>query len=165
VGTPVRRHVPSADVYTARGLIVSNGYDRRLAAGVSFSTSLSNYIASTLPRAGSSYSAGSGLSRLYLRKLLRLYGDQGVTPLLVLMPYQPTALSAFRAVGWQDKLDAAKRYLAKLHRRYGFRVLDYTEIGAFDGDADAFYDGAHVTRANADRILEEAVKQAAECFE
>jgi hypothetical protein len=164
-GTPVRRHVPSADVYTTRGLIVSNGYDRRLAAGVSLDTSLSNYIASVLPRAASSYSAGSGLSRFYLRKLLRLYNDHGAAPLLVLMPYHPAALSAFREVGWQRKLAAAKRYLSRLHGRYAFRVVDYTEIGSFDGDADAFYDGAHVTRRNADLILARAVRQASACFE
>jgi hypothetical protein len=82
----------------------------------------------------------------------------------VLRPYQPTALNAFREVGWQRKLDAAKRYLARLHRRYDFRVLDYTEIASFGGEADGFYDGAHVTKRNADLILARAVRQAAERF-
>jgi hypothetical protein len=164
-GTPQRRHVPSADVYSSRGLIISNGYDRRLAEGVSLDTSLSAYIASVTPRAASSYSAGSGLSRFYLRKLLKLYNDRGVTPLLVLMPYHPSALKAFREVGWQHKLDAAKAYLARLHRRYGFRVLDYTSIRSFGGKAKWFYDGAHVTKQNADRILAKAVAQAPECLD
>jgi hypothetical protein len=161
----VPHRVAPADVYTARSLIVPNGYDRRLAAGISLDTSLSNYITSMLPRAGSSYSAGSGRSKSCLRKLLRLHNGHGVTPLLVLMPYHPTALSAFREVGWQHKLDAAKRYLARLSRRHDFRLFDYTEISSFDGDAGAFYDGAHVTKRNADLILALGARQAPAYFE
>jgi len=164
-GPPTTSHIPSADVYGDRGLIVSNGYDRRLASGVTLDTSLANYVASTLPRAASSPSARSGRSRSYLRKLLRLYNDRSVTPLLVLMPYHPAALKAFREVGWQHKLDAAKDYLAGLHRRYDFRVLDYTDIDSFGGKDEWFYDGAHVVKQNADRILVRAVSQAPECFE
>ncbi len=164
-GTPLKRHIPAADVYSDRGCIVSNGYDRRLAAGVTLAESLQSYLASTVPHAAAANRAGSGLSRFYLRKLLRLYNDRGVTPLLVLMPYHPTALTAFCEVGWERKLDAAKGYLASLQRRYDFRLLDYTELISFGGKSKWFYDGAHVMRQNADLILARAVREAPECFE
>jgi hypothetical protein len=58
-GTPVRRHLPSADVYSARGCIVANGYDRRLTAGVTLAASLDNYLASMVPRAASTSRPGA----------------------------------------------------------------------------------------------------------
>jgi len=79
---------------------------------------------------------------------------------LVLMPYHPAALSAFRAAGWGAKEDELGSYLRSLKGTYRFHLLDYTEITAFHGRQDAFYDGAHVTAANARRILAQAVKDA-----
>ena len=49
-------------------------------------------------------------------------------------------------------------YLDSLRGRYRFRLVDYTDIAAFHGSADAFYDGAHVTEDNARRILAQVVK-------
>jgi hypothetical protein len=163
-GKPETGHVPSADVYGARGNIISTAYDRRLADGVTQATALQNYLASMVSRAAAKPSAGSSQSRFYLRKLVQLYNSRGVTPLLVIMPYHPDALSAFRSVGWEDKVRTLKRYLAKLQERYDVRVVDYTEISSFGGKARWFYDGAHVMKQNADRILARAVKQAPVCF-
>ena len=36
--------------------------------------------------------------------------------------------------------------------------MDYTDIAAFHGTEDGFYDGAHVTAENARRILAQAVR-------
>jgi hypothetical protein len=163
-GKPVASHVPAEDVYSARGCILSNRYDRELAEGITLAGSLSTYLARTVPRAASSSSAGESLSRLYFRKLLQLYNDHGVKPVIVIMPYHPLALSAFRAVGWQKKLDSLEDYLSKLHRRYDFRVLGYTDVSSFGGRQQWFYDGAHIKAENARLILRHAVKAAPECF-
>jgi hypothetical protein len=82
----------------------------------------------------------------------------------VIMPYHPTALAAFRAAGWDTKEEAFKAYLESLRGRYRFHLLDYTALESFHGDPAAFYDGAHVTAANARRILAQAVKDAPEAF-
>ena len=84
---------------------------------------------------------------------MRLFNLHGVQPVLVIMPYHPDALAAFRAVGWQDKLDALNTYLLSLRSKYFFRVRDYTELESFGGDPEGFYDGAHVKRENVRRIV------------
>ena len=43
-------------------------------------------------------------------------------------------------------------------------MLDYTDIAAFDGDAEEFYDGAHITVENSRLLLSKAVEEAPECF-
>ena len=83
---------------------------------------------------------------------MRLYNDHGVTPLIVVMPYQPRVLRAFREAGFQKHLDRLAAYLRDAGTRCRFRVLDLTDIRTFGGSATEFYDGAHVTRENARRI-------------
>jgi hypothetical protein len=162
-GAPVATHVPSYE-FDARGSVVYNGYDRQLAEGITLAMSLRTYLARMVPRASVTSSSGQSLSKYYFRMLLQLYNDHGVKPVLVIMPYHPEALSAFRAVGWQKKLDDLKGYLFRLQRRYQFHLLDYTDISSFGGKPQWFYDGAHVTKQNARLILQQAVKQAPECF-
>jgi hypothetical protein len=163
-GAPVSGHVPSADVYSPQGCILCNGYDRHRERGVTLDKSLRTYLTRMVPRAASTSSAGESLSRLYFRKLLRLYNSRGVIPVLVIMPYHPEALSAFLAVGWQKKADSLKDYLLMLQRHYAFRVLDYTDISSFGGQPQWFYDGSHITKENAGLVLQQAVKQAPDCF-
>jgi hypothetical protein len=43
-------------------------------------------------------------------------------------------------------------------------VLDYTDISSFGGQPQWFYDGAHLTRENASLVLQQAVKEAPDCF-
>jgi hypothetical protein len=154
----------SCNSFNSRGCLLSNTYDEREADGRTLDDSLTSYLASLLPRAASTQPVARSRAELYFRKLLALQNAHGVTPLLVIMPYQPTALRAFRAVGWQTKLDRLKHYLDGLHDEYRFRVLDCTEIATFHGSATAFYDGAHIKRENARRLLRYAVRMAPECF-
>jgi hypothetical protein len=95
---------------------------------------------------------------------MRLYNDHGVTPLIVVMPYQPRVLRVFRDAGFQRHLDRLAAYLRSAGTRCRFRVLDLTDIRTFGGSATEFYDGAHVTRENAHRITRYAVRTAPECF-
>jgi hypothetical protein len=103
-------------------------------------------------------------SRRYFERFLKLFNEHDVSPAIVLMPYHPVALEAFRAVGWQAKHDWLRGYLENLQDSYDFTVLDYTELKSFGGNQDGFYDGSHVTAENARLILEQAVEDAPECF-
>jgi hypothetical protein len=154
-----------ADIlFTARGSLVRNGYDARVERGVSLESTLVKYLAAMVPRAASSSPYARTRSRQYFERTLRLFNLHDVVPVLVIMPYHPTALAAFRAVGWDEKEKQLRLYLESLRGAYRFHLLDYTEIAAFNGLEEAFYDGAHVTSANARRILAQAVEDAPEGF-
>ena len=161
-GPPKRVSFPSKR-YSPRGLLLHNEYDEMLARGRKQEQTLRVYIADLLPRAAAS-GATQTRSRHYFEKLLKLYNDHGVTPAIVIMPYHPLVLEAFRKVGWQAKNDALLAYLRELQQTYDLHILDYTEIESFGGDPRFFYDGAHVMKGNARLILEQAVKDAPECF-
>ncbi len=103
-------------------------------------------------------------AKTYFERTLQLFNLHDVEPVLVIMPYHPTALAAFRAAGWDAKEEAFKAYLESLRGRYRFHILDYTDIASFHGDAGAFYDGAHVTAVNARRILAQAVEDVPQAF-
>jgi hypothetical protein len=146
--------------FTARGSLVRNSYDARLEHGIPFERTLLNYLAAMVPRAASQSPYEKTRSRKYFERTLQLFNLHDVEPVLVIMPYHPAALRAFRAVGWDAKEDEFKRYLKSLKGKYRFHLLDFTEIAAFHGREDSFYDGAHVKAANARRILAQAVKDA-----
>jgi hypothetical protein len=66
-------------------------------------------------------------------------------------------VAAFRAVGWENKIDRLRTYLRALQSRCDLRVVDLLDIESFGGDPDGFYDGAHVTAENARRIIRHVV--------
>ena len=158
------REMQSVDEYSARGQLLHNGYDLRLERGVSFESTLLGYLSEMVPRAGSAAPYAQTRAKQYFERTLELFNLHGVEPVLVIMPYHPDALAAFRAAGWDAKEAAFKSYLESLQGRYSFRLLDYTDLAAFHGSADEFYDGAHVTAVNARRILVQAVKDAPHAF-
>ena len=157
------RELSPDDRFTARGGLVYNTYDARLAGGNSFKRTLAGYLASLVPRAGAPAPYDSTRAKKYLERTLQLFNPHDVEPVLAIMPYHPTALAAFRAVGWGAKEQAFKTYLKSLRGAYRFHLLDYTDIASFHG-RDAFYDGAHVKAANARRILRQAVEDAPAAF-
>lgn len=163
VDTTGRQVGPDA-VFTARGNLARNGYDARLDRGVTLENTLRGYLATMVPRAASPAPYSKTRAKKYFERTLKLFNLHGVEPVLVIMPYHPAALAAFRAVGWDAKEEELRRYLEGLRGSYRFHVLDYTEIDAFNGLEDAFYDGSHVTAANARRILAQAVADAPEAF-
>jgi hypothetical protein len=163
LGPPKHDGIPSNNHYDSRGCLLYNSYDERLERGRTQERALEIYIKSLLPRAAET-GAKQTRSHRYFEKLLRLYNDHGVTPAIVIMPFHPVALEAFREVGWQAKNDALLAYLHGLQQTYDLRVLDYTEIESFGGDPRYFYDGSHVMKENARLILDQAVRDAPECF-
>jgi hypothetical protein len=146
-----------SDEYSPRGALFRNGYDQTEARGIGFDAVMQSYLGRMLPKAAAPSPYGQRRSKEYFEKTLGLFNLHGVEPVLVIMPYHPDALAAFRAVGWQDKLDALIAYLRSLRGRYAFQLLDYTEIASFGGSADGFYDGAHVKRENARRIVKQVL--------
>lgn len=163
VGMPKKGGVTSGNRYSDRGCLLHNSYDERVERGVSLEAILDAYITRLLPNVAST-NPSRARSRLYFRKVLELYNEHGMTPAIVVMPYHPVALEAFREAGWQAKHDWLLDYLTGLQQTYDFRILDYTEIESFGGDADYFYDGSHVTKENARLILKQAVHDAPKCF-
>ncbi len=163
VGKPETRGVPLASRYSDRGCLLYNGHDARVEKGVPLRGILDVYIERMLPKVAAR-SKVQDRSRRYFEKLVRLYNDHGMTPAIVVMPYHPIVLEAFREVGWQVKHDRLIDYFAGLQETCDFRVLDYTELASFGGRAKYFYDGSHVTKENSRLILEQAVRDAPECF-
>lgn len=158
------RELSSDNRFTARGRLLYNGYDRRLERGTPFAKTLSGYLSKMVPRAGGPAAYSQTRARRWFERTLGLFNAHGVEPVLVIMPYHPAALAAFRAAGWGAKEDDLKSYLACLRWRYRFRLVDYTDIASFHGTRDGFYDGAHVTDVNARRILRQLVEDAPEAF-
>jgi hypothetical protein len=165
LGKPVKKEVLGANRYTSRGYLVRNRYDVTRDAGYRFAHHIDVSIARLLPNHAWHGPVQSARARTYFEKTVRLYNEHGATPLVILMPIQPRALSAFRAAGFQRYLDGLDAYLKAAQRRCRFRVLDFTDIRAFGGSAVQFYDAVHPTRENARRIIKRAVELAPECFE
>ncbi len=163
LGAPPPDGLPDDIEYSPRGCLLYNRYDRYVERGRPLERALATWLERLVPNAASPL-AEQSRSRLYFEKLLRVCNDRGVTPAIVVMPQHPVGLEAFREVGWQEKNDALLAYLRGLEGAYDLRVLDYTEIASFGGKARYFYDGSHVTRENARLILEQAVRDAPECF-
>jgi hypothetical protein len=153
-----------SDEYSARGALFRNGYDRTEARGIGFDAVMQAYLGRMLPKAAAPSPHEQRRSKRYFERTLRVFNLHGVEPVLVIMPYHPDALTAFRAVGWQAKLDALYAYLWSLQGRYAFRVLDYTEITSFGGTAAGFYDGAHVKRENVRRIVTQIIADVPDAF-
>jgi hypothetical protein len=152
------RVLQSWDEFSARGALLHNAYDMRVADGVPIATRLSFYLSRVLPKASAPMSYEQTRAKEYLGRTLQLFNLHDVEPVLVIMPYHPEVLAAFRAAGWDAKERAFKTYLDRLRGRYRFKLVDYTDIAAFHGDPDEFYDGAHITAVNARRILAQIVR-------
>jgi hypothetical protein len=149
--------------YSAEGLLLWNSYDAKRARGLPLRQSLDRYIAKTAARM-EKVSATGGVSgrrpsraRSYFVRTLKLLNDHGTTPLIVLMPVQPEVLWVMHAYGWTQSRHKLLDYLQSLRDQYSFVVVDLTDIGSFDGDPAGFYDGVHITQANADRIIDHLV--------
>ena len=158
LGTPEKKEVLGENRYSERGYLVRNRYDiTRERSGYRFDRHIDISIERLLQNHAWNGRTRDARARAYFEKTVMLYNEHGVTPLVVLMPVQPRALRAFRAVGFQRHLDGLTAYLASAQTRCRFRVLDFTEIGSFGGSATEFYDAVHPTRENAGRIIARAV--------
>ena len=163
-GTPPTPNLVAHKRFSSRGLMLHNTYDDRRASGVPLSDVLDAYLRSMLPTAGNTAPVKQTRSHLYFEKTIKLFNRRGIVPVVVIMPYHPRVLQAFREVGWETKVDRLRTYLANLQERCDLRVVDLLEIESFGGSPDEFYDGAHVTMENSARIIRHVAKVVPECF-
>jgi hypothetical protein len=166
LGKPRVREVLGINRFTARGLLLHNIYDeRRARPGYSFARRMDAYIRAILPAATWHGHTAAPRAHAYFERAVKLFNEHDAVPVVVLMPYHPRALKAFRAVGFQRQVDELLGYLKRAKTRCDFRVVNLIDIRSFGGSRNWFYDGAHVTRENARRIIDRTVRLAPECFE
>lgn len=140
--------------YSDLGMLAWNVYDRRFALGLTLDQALDAYIARIL-RSGSGNpdSTYDTRARTYFEKTVTLLNDHGTTPVIVLMPAHPRVLRAMRIHHMGGERQRLRNYLAAYGKTARIEVLDFTSIRSFNGEADWFYDGVHVTRSNTNRVI------------
>ena len=101
----------------------------------------------------------------YFEQTLEFLNAHGTRPVIVLMPVHPRVLAVMRRHGMGGEREKFRAYLAGLEAEYDIKVLDFTKISSFNGSRDWFYDGVHVTRRNANRIITAVRAMAGEYLE
>jgi hypothetical protein len=91
-------------------------------------------------------------STKYFQRLLQFMNRQGATPVIVLNPIYPTILAARKKYGFPE-LKAAKVYLAWLHQRRRFILVNGEDIRTWGGKASDFASFNHIDRTNMNRLL------------
>jgi hypothetical protein len=89
---------------------------------------------------------------LYFQHMLAFMNAQGATPVIALNPVYPTVLAKRRQYGYPER-KAAAVYLAWLHQRYRFVVVDCEDIRRWGGKASDFINVDHIDRTNMARML------------
>ena len=147
--------------YSARGMLLWNRYDQRLTQGYTLRRALDAYIARMLHTSARS-SEPDTLARQYFEKTLQLLNDHGATPAIVIMPIHPRVLRVMKAHDMGAERQKLREYLAGLSETLNIKVLDFTTIGSFNGKAEWFYDGVHITRRNSNRVITAVAAKARE---
>jgi len=88
----------------------------------------------------------------YFQKLLRFINGNGSTPVIVLNPLYPAVLAAREKYGFPE-LKAGNVYLAWLHKRDRFVVVNGEDIRTWGGKASDFANVDHIDRTNMGRLL------------
>jgi hypothetical protein len=140
--------------YSDLGMLAWNVYDRRFALGLTLDQALDAYIARML-RSGSGNpdSTYDTRARTYFEKTVALLNDHGTTPVIVLMPAHPRVLRVMRIHHMGGERQRLRNYLAEYGKTARIKVLDFTSIRSFNGEADWFYDGVHITGSNTNRVI------------
>ena len=139
--------------YSNRGLLIRNVYDVRRARGYTLRKSLDHYIEKMLRGRRAEAPIYTSRASSYFEQTLELLNAHGATPIIVLMPIHPRVLTVMRRHGMGGEREKFRAYLAALEAEHDIKVLDFTKISSFNGSRDWFYDGVHVTRRNANRII------------
>jgi hypothetical protein len=152
--------------YSDLGLCISNVYDKRFAQGLTLKESLDAYIKRMLHDGarGAAWSVPDSRARSYFEKTVRLLNEHGSTPVIVLMPIHPRVLRVMRAHDMGGERQELRDYLAAFGQTAQIKVLDLTTISSFNGRADWFYDGVHITRGNANRVILAVKRKAGDCL-
>ena len=139
------------------GVVLRNRYDIAQERGRPLSRSIDWSIQTALERYATTEAALNPRSQRYFERTLQLLSEMGTTQAVVLMPLHPRLLAAVRTAGWQARRAEVMTYLKGLQGRYGFGLLDRSDLATFGGDPDEFYDGFHMKRANARKLTRNVV--------
>jgi len=149
--------------YSPRGLLLWNRYDQRLAQGYTLDQALDAYIARML-HTGLTSSEPDTRARRYFEQTIKLLNDHGTTPVIVIMPIHPRVLRVMKRHHLGGERQRLRDYLTELGQTLSIKVLDFTTIRSFNGKADWFYDGVHITRPNANRVIAAIKAQAGDAL-
>ena len=139
--------------YSTHGMLLRNVYDKRVAAGYTLAESLDAYIARMLHESRGASAQPVTRASTYFEQTIQLLNDHGTTPVIVIMPVHPRVLLVMRQHNMGAERELLRQYLAGLAATHKIAVVDFTRISTFDGKAGWFYDGVHITRENADRVI------------
>jgi hypothetical protein len=137
--------------YSSRGLLLWNRYDQRFAAGYTLREALDAYIARMLHTRTSV--APDTRARVYFEQTVALLNEHGTTPVIVIMPIHPRVLRVMNEHDMGGERQQLRDYLASLEGTLSIKVLDFTTIRSFNGEAAWFYDGVHIDRRNTNRVI------------
>ena len=146
------------------GAVLRNRYDDAVQRGRTLEKAVDWSIATALERYRTTTPALFPRSQEYFHKTIEMLNHEGVEPVVVFMPLHPRLLAAVRPAGWTERRRQVMSYLRRQQRELDFTVLDFTALRRFGGDPSGFYDGFHIRRANARRLLDEVVRQAPGSF-
>ena len=138
--------------YSSHGMLLWNTYDARRAAGYTLDQSLDAYIAKMLHQSRRTFPAISRATS-YFEQTVEFLNEHGTTPVIVLMPVHPRVLRVMRLHHIGGEREQLREYLAGLSEKYDIEVVDFTRIQSFNGEPGWFYDGVHITRRNANRVI------------
>ena len=142
--------------YSDLGLCLWNVYDTRFAKGLTLDAVARRVHRQDVARSRSGPSrpeAPDSRARSYFEKTVKLLNEHGTSPIIVLMPIHPRVLRVMRAHDMGGERQKLREYLAVFGQTAQIKVLDLTTITSFNGRADWFYDGVHITRGNANRVI------------
>ena len=151
------------NTYSSLGLLVRNIYDERFALGYTLDASLDAYIARML-RDAKGITDEPSRAQAYFEKTVKLLNEHGTTPVMVLMPIHPRVLRVMREHHLGGAREELRDYFAEFSERADIQVLDLTNIKSFYGRPDWFYDGVHITRGNANRVIKTVTRKAGDCL-
>jgi hypothetical protein len=95
----------------------------------------------------------------FFERTLALMDAWGHPPVIVISPIHPEMRKALAPLGWEVRHRQVLAYLASLHARYRFTVLDFTSLSSFGGSPRLFYDGMHLTTPNVHRMLDAVIRK------
>ncbi len=81
------------------------------------------------------------------------------------MPIHPRVLRVMKEHDMGGERQQLRDYLAALEQTASIKVIDFTTIRSFNGEADWFYDGVHITRRNTNRVITALKAKAGEYLE
>lgn len=151
--------------YGPDGAVLRNRYDVAVEQGRTLPQALAWSINTVAERYATSPPALDPRAMEYFEKTLDLLNRLVTRPAIVFMPIHPTLLAAVRDLGWDARHRQVLDYLKGLQDDYDFVTLDLSRLASVHGDPDAFYDGIHLKRSNARRVLGTVVARAPSCFE